>query len=487
MPGQPMPGIEVNDMQDRSEAPDSLKRQLSNRHIQLIALGGTIGTGLFLGSAGVLELAGPSMVLGYAIAGFFAFLIMRFLGEMLVENPVSSSFSHFAKHYWGEFAGFFAGWNCCMMYILVGMLELTAAGKFIQFWWPGIPTWATAAAFFVLINGMNFVNVRLYGETEFWFSMIKIAAVVGMMILGLYLLMSGEGGPQATVTNLWSDGGFFPHGARGLIMALAFIIFSFGGLETLGFTAAETANPGTTIPKAINQVIFRVLIFYVGSMLILLCLTPWSHLLASLRAGGDTYSNSPFVMIFSVLGNKTAADVLNFIILTAALSVYNGMVYCNSRLLFGLANQGHAPKFLTRVNRRGVPTAAIVVPAAFTGLCVLLNYVLPNGAIEILISLLVACLIFAWSVIIVSHLKFHRKMRSLGKQTRFKAIASPTSNYACLAFLVAIIVIMLLTPGIRITAILMPVWLALVYAVYRATSGYRGQNVSHAERVRTAQ
>jgi aromatic amino acid transport protein AroP len=456
-------------MQGRGNESEHLKRKLSNRHIQLIALGGTIGTGLFLGSAGVLELAGPSMVLGYAIAGVVAFLIMRFLGEMLVEDPVSSSFSHFAKNYWGEFAGFFAGWNCCVLYILVGMLELTAAGKFIQFWWPEVPTWLTAAVFFVVINAMNFVNVRLYGETEFWFSMIKIIAVVGMIVLGLYLLLSGKGGEHATVTNLWRAGGFFPNGAHGLVMAMAFIVFSFGGLEMLGFTAAETANPTRTIPKAINQVIFRVLIFYVGSMLVLLCLTPWTQLLASLKSGGDTYSNSPFVMIFSVLGDKTAADVLNFIILTAALSVYNGMVYCNSRLLHGMAQQGHAPNALAKVNRRGIPTAAILLPGAVTALCVFLNYVLPNGAIELLISLTVAGLLFSWGIIIVTHLKFHRKMRRLGKVTKFKALASPVSNYLCLVFLVAVVVIMLLTPSIRICAYLMPVWLVVVYLAYRVT------------------
>ncbi|WP_028219703.1 amino acid permease [Paraburkholderia oxyphila] len=473
-------------MQDGGKQSQHLERRLTNRHVQLIALGGTIGTGLFLGSAGVLELAGPSMVLGYALAGIVAFLIMRFLGEMLVEDPVSSSFSHFAKHYWSEFSGFFSGWNCCVLYILVGMLELTAAGKFIQFWWPGIPTWATAAVFFVVINGMNFVNVRLYGETEFWFSMVKIAAVVGMIVLGLYLLISGKDGAQATVANLWRDGGFFPHGAHGLVMAMAFIVFSFGGLEMLGFTASETANPTKTIPKAINQVIFRVLIFYIGSMLILLSLTPWSHLLASLKSGGDTYSNSPFVMIFSVLGNKFAADVLNFIILTAALSVYNGMVYCNSRLLYGMANEGHAPRALMKVNRRGVPTAAILLPGAFTALCVFLNYVLPQGAIELLISLIVAGLIFSWTVIIIAHLKFHRRMRTLGKSTQFRAIASPFSNYLCLAFLAMVVVIMLMTPPIRVSAYAMPVWLAIVFVAYRITGRYRKERVTCAEVAQSA-
>jgi aromatic amino acid transport protein AroP len=472
-------------MQGRGNESGHLNRKLSNRHIQMIALGGTIGTGLFLGSAGVLELAGPSMVLGYAVAGIVAFLIMRFLGEMLVEDPVSSSFSHFAKHYWGEFAGFFSGWNCCVLYILVGMLELTAAGKFVQFWWPEVPTWVTAATFFVVVNAMNFVNVRLYGETEFWFSMIKIVAVVGMIILGLYLLASGKGGEHATVTNLWRVGGFFPNGVHGLVMAMAFIVFSFGGLEMLGFTAAEAASPTKTIPKAINQVIVRVLIFYVGSMLVLLCLSPWTQLLASLKSGGDTYSNSPFVMIFSVLGNKAAADVLNFIILTAALSVYNGMVYCNSRLLFGMAHQGHAPKVLSKVNRRGIPTAAILLPGAITGLCVFLNYVLPNGAIELLISLTVAGLLFSWAIIIVTHLKFHRKMRQQGKVSKFKALASPLSNYFCLAFLAAIIAIMVLTPSIRICAYLMPIWLFVVYLAYRVTGRNWVENARNEQRARS--
>jgi aromatic amino acid transport protein AroP len=473
-------------MQDHSENSESLKRRLTNRHIQLIALGGTIGTGLFLGSAGVLELAGPAMVLGYALVGLIAFFIMRFLGEMLVEDPVSASFAHFATRYWGDFAGFFAGWNCCVCYILVGMLELTAAGKFIQFWWPAVPTWVTAAVFFVVVNSMNFVNVRLYGETEFWFSMVKIVAVVGMIVLGLFLLVSGKGGEQATVTNLWRIGGFLPNGVHGLVMSLALIVFSFGGLEMLGFTAAETANPNVTIPKAINQVIFRVLIFYIGSMLVLLCLAPWTRLLASLKAGGDTYSNSPFVLIFSVLGNRWAADTLNFIILTAALSVYNGMVYCNSRLLHGIAAQGHAPKILMAVNRRGVPVPAIVLPGALTALCVVLNYVLPNGAIELLISLLVACLIFTWAIIVLTHLKFRRAMDRHGKTSRFRAIASPLSNGLVLAFLGMIVMVMLMSPGIRVSVYVMPAWLLLGYLGYLATSRYREESRLGERGARTA-
>ncbi|MEX3998769.1 amino acid permease [Paraburkholderia sp. EG285A] len=464
-------------MQDENGMSGTLKKQLGNRHIQLIALGGTIGTGLFLGSAGVLQLAGPSMLLGYGIGGVVVFLIMRFLGEMLVESPVSGSFSHFAGEYWGNFAGFFSGWNCCVLYILVSMLELTAAGKFIQFWWPWIPTWATVAFFFVVINGLNFVNVRLYGETEFWFAMVKVGAVVAMIVMGAFLLITGSG--HATVSNLWKAGGFFPNGVQGLVMAMPFIVMSFGGLEMLGFTAAETENPTRTIPKAINQVLFRVLIFYVGSMLVLLCLTPWTDLVASLNAQGGTFSNSPFVMIFSVLHFKFTADILNFVILTATLSVYNSMVYCNSRLLYGMANQGHAPKSLQRVNGRGVPVAAILLPGAFTAICILLNYVMPGSVIELLIALLTACLIFIWAMIIISHLKFRRGMQARGQQPRFRALASPASNYVCLAFLCAIIGVMLFTPAMRLSAWAMPVWLAALYVVYCARS-QRGQRVDRA-------
>src|SRR3989338_4561132 len=376
-----------------------LKRGLQIRHIQLIALGGAIGTGLFLGSAGVLKSAGPSMILGYAIAGFIAFLIMRQLGEMIVEEPVAGSFSHFAHKYWGGYAGFLSGWNYWALYVLVGMAELTAVGKYVQFWWPEVPTWATAAAFFVLINGINLASVKVFGETEFWFALIKVVAIIGMILLGVYLLASGQGGPQAAVSNLWSHGGFFPNGLQGLVMVLAIIMFSFGGLELIGITAAEAAEPKKVIPKAINQVIYRILIFYIGALSVLLMLYPWDLLLQTLGAAGDPYSASPFVQIFSLIGSDTAAHILNFVVLTAALSVYNSGVYCNSRMLYGLAEQGDAPKALMKVDRRGVPVLAIGVSALVTLLCVLINYLAPQQALELLMALTVAALVINWAMI----------------------------------------------------------------------------------------
>ncbi len=220
----------------------TLKRGLKNRHIQLIALGGAIGTGLFLGIAQTIKMAGPSVLLGYAVAGIVAFFIMRQLGEMVVDEPVAGSFSYFANKYCGHFAGFMSGWNYWVLYILVSMAELSAVGIYVQYWWPGIPTWISALAFFLIINAINLSSVKSFGEMEFWFSIVKVAAIVGMIGFGGYLLMSGDAGPQASITNLWQHGGFFPNGLGGLVMAMAVIMFSFGGLELVGITAAEATS-----------------------------------------------------------------------------------------------------------------------------------------------------------------------------------------------------------------------------------------------------
>ncbi|CAI2535542.1 amino acid permease [Serratia proteamaculans] len=438
---------------------DQLKRGLKNRHIQLIALGGAIGTGLFLGIAQTIKMAGPSVILGYAIGGFIAFLIMRQLGEMVVEEPVAGSFSHFAYKYWGNFAGFASGWNYWVLYVLVAMAELTAVGIYVQYWWPEIPTWVSAAVFFLAINAINLANVKVYGEMEFWFAIIKVVAIIGMIVFGAYLLFSGMGGPEATVTNLWAQGGFFPNGIMGLVMAMAVIMFSFGGLELVGITAAEADNPQKSIPKATNQVIYRILLFYIGSLTILLSLYPWGKVVE----GG-----SPFVLIFHALNSNLVATVLNVVVLTAALSVYNSCVYCNSRMLYGLAKQGNGPKSLLKVDGRCVPVIAIAVSATATAFCVLINYLIPGRAFELLMALVVSALVINWAMISLAHLKFRAAKNREGVEPKFKAFWYPFSNYLCLVFMAAILVIMYLTPGIQISVLLIPVWVAILgigYAV----------------------
>ncbi|MBJ8419489.1 amino acid permease [Acinetobacter courvalinii] len=434
-----------------------LKQGLSNRHIQLIALGGAVGTGLFLGISQTIKLAGPSVLLGYALAGVIAFLIMRHLGEMVVEEPVSGSFSYFANKYWGPMAGFMSGWNYWVLYVLVSMAELSAIGTFIQFWWPELPTWITALFFFILINGINLVNVRFFGESEFLFSCIKIIAILSMIGFGFYLLVSGSAGPQASVANLWQYGGFFPNGMHGFIMSMAVIMFAFGGLELIGITAAETKNPDKTIPKAINQIVYRILIFYIGAIGVLLCLFPWNQL----AEGG-----SPFVLIFQSLDSHGVANVLNFVVLIAAISVYNSCIYCNSRMLHGLAMQGNAPKILQKVNHRGIPMAAAIVSASVTALCVVVNYLMPGKAFQFLMMLVVAALVVNWLMISWTHLKFRKAMQQQQHITKFKSILTPWSNYLTIGFIFAILLIMSLTPDMRLAVMLVPIWLALLALVY---------------------
>lgn len=440
-----------------SHKQSQLKHGLSNRHIQLIALGGSIGTGLFLGISQTIQLAGPAVILGYAIAGLIAFFMMRQLGEMVVEEPVSGSFSFFAYKYWSPFAGFMSGWNYWVLNVLVCMAELSAIGLYVQYWWPEIPTWVSALGFFILINMINLMHVKVFGEMEFLFSIIKILAIIGMISFGAYLLASGHAGETASVSNLWALGGFFPNGISGLVMAMAIIMFSFGGIELVGITAAEAKDPTKTIPKAVNQIVYRVLLFYICTIFILLSLYPWNQI----AEGG-----SPFVLIFDSLGNQSVATILNFVVLTAAISVYNGTSYGTSRMLLGLSEQGNAPKFLSKINQRGIPYTAILTSAVVTLICVILNYMFPEKAFKLLMNLVVSAIVINWMVLSLTHLKFKQRMLQLKKMSIFPSIAYPLTNYICVLFMLCILVIMWMTPDMRIAVMLIPVWIACLSLAY---------------------
>ena len=451
-----------------------LKRGLKNRHIQLIALGGAVGTGLFLGTGGAIFVAGPSVILGYALAGFLAFLIMRQLGEMDTEEPKAGSFSYFAYKYWGEFPGFLAGWNYWILYVMVAVSELTAVAAYMQYWFPGLETWVSALLFFILINAINLATVRAYGEMEFLFAIIKLIALAAMIGIGAYiLLLSPERVPGAGIENLWRTpvsgehagdaayGGFFPHGLKGLLLAVPIITFAFGGLELIGITAAEADNPQEVIPKAVNQVIYRILCFYIGILLILLSLYHWSNLHPT---------DSPFVMIFDRIGFKAVAGTLNFVVLTAALSVYNSSVYCNSRMLYGLALQGNAPKIFNKTDKRGVPGPAMLLSGVLTFLVVPLNYFLPSwiDAFHVAMSVVVSALVINWAMISLAHLKFKQYMTRNNHPTLFPSPCYPFSNYLCLATTVFILGAMA-TPdlGMLRAVLAVPIWVGLVYAGFR--------------------
>jgi L-asparagine transporter-like permease len=451
-----------------------LKRKLKNRHIQFIALGSSVGTGLFLGSASAIFSTGPSVILAYLLAGFLVFLVMRQLGEMITQESAAGSSSYFADKYWSRFAGFLAGWNYWADYVLVGIAELIAVAGYMQYWFPGIAVWKTALLFFLLVNAVNLLTVKAYGEVEFWFSSIKIITVCAMILVGGYILFFNSGLiPGATIKNLWDAPtvgifageeifkGFFTHGFIGFMLTFPMIIFAFDGVELVGITAAETENPQSTIPKAVNQVVLRILIFYVGSLAILLSLYHWSNL---------SSSDSPFVMIFDKIGFKYVAWTLNFIVLTAALSVYNSCIYCNSRMLYGLALQKNAPKIFTKTNKKGIPVPSILVSGTLTFSVVPLSYFIPNWtkSFEIVISFSVICVITNWVLIAISHLKFRKQKKLENIKTIFPAPFYPFSNYLTLIFLVFILFTMSLPQfGMLQQVIALPLWILVVYIGYR--------------------
>jgi aromatic amino acid transport protein AroP len=335
------------------------------------------------------------------------------------------------------------------------MAELSAVGIYVQFWFPQVAAWQSALIFFLIINSFSLLNVKAFGELEFWFAVIKVVAVIGMILFGSYLLISDSAGPEAGVANLWRHGGFFPNGVAGLVMAMAVIMFSFGGLELIGITAAEADDPARSIPRATNQALYRVLIFYVGALFILLSLFPWTKVVQ----GG-----SPFVLIFAALNSNAVATALNVVVLTAALSVYNSAVYANTRMLYGLAAQGNAPRLLTKLSRNGVPLAALGVSALATGICIAVNYFLPGEAFGLMMGLAVSGLIINWATISIVHLRF--RAAKAGTRTAFPSLLHPLANYLCLAFLAGITVVMYLTPQLRISVYLIPVWLLVLCVGY---------------------
>lgn len=439
-----------------SSPPEALSRSLKNRHIQMIALGGAIGTGLFYGSAASIRLVGPGIILSYLIGGLAIYLIMRMLGEMSTEEPVAGAFSHFAYRYWGGFAGFLSGWNYWLLYVLVSMAELSVVGIYVAYWLPEFPSWASALIVLVAVTTLNLLNVRSYGESEFWLALIKIAAIIGMILLGLVLIAGGIDHKAAGLSNLWAHGGFLPNGVQGLLLSLVVVMFSFGGTELIGITAGEADDPQRSIPRAINQVIWRILIFYVGSLAVLVILYPWDEI---------GTQGSPFVLIFSRLGIPAAPDILNLVVLTAAISVYNSGMYSNGRMLYSLANQGNAPRIFMRLSSRRVPWAGILFSSACTLAIVVINFLVPEGAFMQVMAVATAAAALTWLMIVLVHLKFRRA--HAGKELLFPSPWYPWTNYLCVAFLLGVVALMTQLADTRLAVYVLPVWVGVLYAGYR--------------------
>lgn len=440
------------------EEKKNLHRGLKNRHLQMIALGSAVGTGLFYGSASTISLTGPSVMLAYLIGGVVIYFIMRMLGEMSVDEPVSGSFSYYASKYWGEFPGFMAGWNYWYCYIMVSMAELTAVGIYVNYWFPDVPQWLSALVCLVVITAINLWNVSAYGEVEFWMALIKVLAILSMIFLGGYLILADPAGFPANVSNLWLHGGFLPNGVWGLMLAVVVVMFSFGGIELIGITAGEAENPDKSIPRAINQVIWRILLFYVGTMLVLMCLWPWN------QVGMEA---SPFVQIFDNVGIPAAAHILNFVVLSAAISVYNSAIYSNSRMLYGLAHKGDAFGIMKVLSTRGVPIMGIYISSAITLVIVIMNYLFPGEVFMYLFAVVIISAVINWINICITHLKFRQYCKEHNHETKFKALLYPVANYFCLAFLAGVIILMTQIEGMSMAVWVLPIWLLILYISFR--------------------
>lgn len=448
-------------MRGTNHESEKLQRGLSNRHIQLIALGGAIGVGLFYGSSSTIQMAGPSILFSYFVGGLVIFTIMRALGEMAVAEPVSGSFSSYANRYLGHFAGYLTGWTYWFMWVVVGMAEITVAGVYVNYWFPDVPQWLTALTVLVIITMINLINVKAFGEFEFWFALIKIVAIVGMIIAGLGIILFGigNGGQPIGFDNLWAHGGFIPNGVKGILMSFVLVMFSFGGVELIGITAGEAKDPKKSIPTAINNVVWRILIFYILALGIMMILYPWNEV---------GTNGSPFVLIFDKIGIPGAAHLINFVVLTAAVSAFNSGLFSTGRMLYNLSLQNNGPKFFGKLSKHSTPKRGILFSSSFLLVAVFLNYFVPEQVFMYISSIATVAVITSWTIILITQLKFRQsKTKEEVDKLAFKMPLHPISTYLALAFLAFVIILMAFIDGMRVALFVAPVWFMILYAGYR--------------------
>lgn len=380
---------------------------LSSRQIGFMALGMSIGVGLFLGSASAIKSAGPSVLLAYILSGGIIFLIMRALGEMTVHNPVSGSFAAYAHEYLGPYAGFLASWNYWILMVGVGVAESTAVGIYMKVWFADVPQWMWVCASIASICALNLLAVRAFGEAEFWFALIKVITIIALIIGGAVMIFTGlgNGGVPLGLSNLWAHGGWFPNGISGMLVSLPIVAYAFAGVEMIGIAAAEAENPKQTIPRAINSVLWRILLFYVAAIAVILAIYPWDQI---------GTQGSPFVTTFERLGIKEAAGIINFVVITAALSSFNCILFSGSRILKKLADEGQAPRALQKVGNSGIPSRAVIVTVSCMALGVVLNYVVPDQAFGYMMSILAFNVAWTWGMIVLTYLAFQRRVQASG-------------------------------------------------------------------------
>ena len=445
-----------------SQNATDLKRGLSARHIRFMALGSAIGTGLFYGSASAIKLAGPAVLLVYIIAGAAVYMVMRALGEMAVRNPVSGSFGEYATTYLGPLAGFVLGWTYAFEMVIVCLADVTAFGIYMGFWFPEVPRWIWVLGIVFLIGALNLCSVKVFGETEFWLSLLKVGAIIAMILAGFGIMLFGlgsvSGGGVSSVSNLWAYGGFMPNGIGGLVASLAVVMFAFGGIEIIGITAGEARNPERVIPRAINAVPLRILLFYVLTLFVLMSLYPWQQI------GSQ---GSPFVQIFDHLGISSAATVLNIVVITAAVSAINSDIFGAGRMMYGLAIQGQAPKGFAQLSAQGVPWMTVLVMGVALLCGVVLNYLIPENVFLLIASIATFATVWVWLMILVTQIAMRRSMSAEEvAQLKFPVPFWPVAPIVATLFMVFVFGVLGYFPDSQAALVVGAVWIALLVVAY---------------------
>ena len=445
--------------------PPHLARQLSNRHIQLIAIGGAIGTGLFMGSGKTISAAGPSVIFVYMIIGFMLFFVMRAMGELLLSNLHYKSFSDFAADLLGPWAGFFTGWTYWFCWVVTGIADVIAIAGYADELIPGIQLWIPGIFTVAVLLLLNLATVRAFGETEFWFAMIKIVAILALIGTGLVMIFTGFETPAGTASfsNLWSHGGFFPNEFMGFVAGFQIAVFAFVGIELVGTTAAEAKDPEKNLPKAINSIPIRVLLFYVGALIILMSVTPWTEF----EAG-----RSPFIGMFSLAGLGMAATIINLVVLTSAMSSANSGVYSTSRMVYGLAQEGDAPTVFGNLSSRKVPQNALFLSCVLLLSGVVLLYAGKDIALafEMVTTVSAVCFMFVWSIILASYLAFRKRRARLHEESRFKMPGGVVMVWVVFAFFAFVLWALTTQPDTLTALLVTPIWfivLGIAWAILR--------------------
>ncbi|MGR8011470.1 amino acid permease [Streptomyces hypolithicus] len=428
---------------------EGYSKDLKSRHINMIAIGGAIGTGLFLGAGGRMAGAGPSLAIAYAVCGVFAFFVVRALGELVLYRPSSGAFVSYAREFMGEKGAFAAGWLYFLNWSTTAVADITAAATYAHFWamFSDVPQWILALIALAVVLTANLISVKYFGEMEFWFAIVKVAALVVFMAIGIYLVVTQHqlDGHTPGFSTISDGGGLFPVGMLPMLLVIQGVVFAYASVELCGVAAGETKNPEKIMPKAINSIMWRVGIFYVGSVVLLALLLPYTSY------SGD---ESPFVTVMNKLGVAGAADVMNLVVLTAALSSLNSGLYSTGRILRSMALAGSAPKFTGRMNKGQVPYGGILLTAGFGVLGVGLNYVMPGEAFEIVLNFASIGILGTWGMIMLCSLLFWHRSKD-GRVTRpaYRLPWAPYTQLVTLAFLASVVVLMWWGGGIGRTTV----------------------------------